>query len=598
MKKRLLALLLTVLLAFSAAALSVSAEEESVQEIVYTYLTQELGLCPAAAAGVMGNVQIECSFDPTAGAIDTNDLYSFGLMMWNGPRYESLKKWCAENGYSHEDPRGQLGYLKWELENTEKGAYRAILDIPNTIEGAARAAIVWASEFERCTRTSYGLRVFYALNTFWPDYAGGDVSNTPGIYGYYYNVPENIKYGESLTLYGAVVSYSSNIKSLTVGVFTEDGTLVTGRTIDQDNLVGNIGIVDRFVVFGKVPRGEYYYTVTAVNEDGDYIVERHSFTVSDEPTKSTLIPESEGGVICENGASCPGLEFSDMPPATSWKHSGIDYVLKAGLFAGKPGGVFSPDQDMSRAMFVTVMKRLFEKYDLQEAASDRPTDTDSDVTGDVSITTLETGSPEASGTETNMSGPTEALPTSAEPASETAIPVPEDMTPPPVLQALEDDPAVSTDNETSADTSTAELSSETDTDEPDEITFEDVPADAWYAEYVMWAAEAGLVEGKGEGVFAPDSSLTRAELATLFYRIAKKCGLDTEATAYFEEFADAEEVPEWAADALSWAVAEGLVAGSNDSGTLYLYPGGHASRAQVAAITERFASYIERQQDK
>ena len=105
---------------------------ESVQSIIYKYLTGELGLCSAAAAGIMGNVMIECGFDPTLEVIDTNDKPSFGLMMWNGPRYEALKKWCEEHGYEKTDPKGQLGYLKWELENTEKASYASMKNIPDT----------------------------------------------------------------------------------------------------------------------------------------------------------------------------------------------------------------------------------------------------------------------------------------------------------------------------------------------------------------------------------------------------------------------------------------------------------------------------------
>ena len=74
-------------------------EQASVQRIVYDFLTGDLALCPAAAAGIMGNVMIECGFDPDIEHMDTNDKLSYGLMMWNGPRYEALKKWCEEKGY-------------------------------------------------------------------------------------------------------------------------------------------------------------------------------------------------------------------------------------------------------------------------------------------------------------------------------------------------------------------------------------------------------------------------------------------------------------------------------------------------------------------
>lgn len=543
--------------------------EEKVQDIVYRFLTEDLALTPAAAAGIMGNVMIECTFDPTALAMDTNGLYSFGLMMWNGPRFEALKKWCADNGYDHEDPNGQLGYLKWELLNTEKAAYAIMKDIPNTVEGACRAAILWASEFERCTRTSFGLRIYYALNLYWPKYAGGTVSDTHGIYGYYYNVPENIQYGKALTLYGAVVSFSSNIKSITAGVFTEDGELVTGRSIDRDALVGNIGVLDSYIVFNKLPRGSYYYTITAVNEAGEYIVERHPFTVSDEETSATLVKENKGYVMCGFGIYCPGHVFSDMPAATNWAHSGIDYVVDAGLFEGKPGGIFAPREAMSRAMFVTVLCRLCDMFDVPSSDEDTA-DTDS-------LPSTDTPSGDTDATDPIAPSESQITDAPAEPEAPD-----------------ESDP----ESDTSEDPSQTMLP--TDTSRPttppeDEFNyyFKDVPRGKWYTEAVYRAAAAQLVMGKSADTFAPNEALTRAQLATLMYRFAELCGADTSMRADFDSFADGDSVPSWANDALSWAVAAGLVTGTNNNGTLLLDPMGHATRAQVSAIVQRFVVLME-----
>ena len=77
--------------------MSTPVSAATVEEEVFSFLTDELGLTSAAAAGIMANIMCECSFNPNAGDWDTNDLYSYGLFMWNGPRYERLKKWCGEN---------------------------------------------------------------------------------------------------------------------------------------------------------------------------------------------------------------------------------------------------------------------------------------------------------------------------------------------------------------------------------------------------------------------------------------------------------------------------------------------------------------------
>jgi len=60
--------------------------------------------------------------------------------------------------------------------------------------------------------------------------------------------------------------------------------------------------------------------------------------------------------------------------------------------------------------------------------------------------------------------------------------------------------------------------------------FSDVPADAWYAPTVGAAYEAGLVNGVGDGLFDPESTITRQEVVTLLTRMAARAGLDTAVT--------------------------------------------------------------------
>ncbi|MCQ4862774.1 S-layer homology domain-containing protein [Pseudoflavonifractor phocaeensis] len=50
--------------------------------------------------------------------------------------------------------------------------------------------------------------------------------------------------------------------------------------------------------------------------------------------------------------------------------------------------------------------------------------------------------------------------------------------------------------------------------------FTDVPADAWYAQAVLYCREQGLVRGTAEHTFSPDRSMTRSMLAAVLYRLA------------------------------------------------------------------------------
>ena len=118
--------------------------------------------------------------------------------------------------------------------------------------------------------------------------------------------------------------------------------------------------------------------------------------------------------------------------------------------------------------------------------------------------------------------------------------------------------------------------------------FADVPEGAWYTEAVTWANEAGIVKGTGAG-FAPNAPVTREQIAAMLYRYAACLGLDTEARAPLDAFSDADKTADWAQDAMQWAVSAGLFRGNAD-GTLN--PKGRATRAEVAALLQRMMPLI------
>ncbi len=121
-----------------------------------------------------------------------------------------------------------------------------------------------------------------------------------------------------------------------------------------------------------------------------------------------------------------------------------------------------------------------------------------------------------------------------------------------------------------------------------ENRFRDVPAGQWYTEAVAWAAGNGVVNGVGDGLFDPESAVTREQIATILFRYDRPSGTDSEARDALRGFPDAAEVSDWAAEALSWAVTSGIIGGSADHGQLYLLPQTTATRSQVAAILMRY----------
>ena len=122
-----------------------------------------------------------------------------------------------------------------------------------------------------------------------------------------------------------------------------------------------------------------------------------------------------------------------------------------------------------------------------------------------------------------------------------------------------------------------------------DLPFTDVAAGTWYTDAVLWAAQNGIVNGLGENTFAPMNTLTREQLVTMLYRYAEAEGYDVSAAADLSGYPDAGKVQPYAQEAMSWAVAEGIVAGMED-GTLN--PAGNATRAQIATILMRFCEGV------
>ena len=115
--------------------------------------------------------------------------------------------------------------------------------------------------------------------------------------------------------------------------------------------------------------------------------------------------------------------------------------------------------------------------------------------------------------------------------------------------------------------------------------FADVAANDWYATAVNWAAASGITSGTGDGNFSPNTAITREQLAAILMNYAQYKGQDVSARATLDTYNDATAISSWANDVMSWAVAEGLLTGvTNDQ----LQPQGNATRAQVAAILQRF----------
>ncbi len=118
------------------------------------------------------------------------------------------------------------------------------------------------------------------------------------------------------------------------------------------------------------------------------------------------------------------------------------------------------------------------------------------------------------------------------------------------------------------------------------LDFSDVAGGTWYAEAVRWAASQGIVGGYGDGTFGPNDPITREQLAVMLWRYSGSPAASKE--LYFN---DEREISGFALEALCWAVENGIL---NGGGAGRLGPQEQATRAQAAQMLK---SFIENQEE-
>ena len=121
--------------------------------------------------------------------------------------------------------------------------------------------------------------------------------------------------------------------------------------------------------------------------------------------------------------------------------------------------------------------------------------------------------------------------------------------------------------------------------------FNDVARGSYYEKAVAWAAEYGIVNGYGDGLFGPNDRITREQLAAILHRYAqyKKLDVSVGEDTNILSYNDATSISDYAFPAMQWACGAGLLKGANGD----LLPKNTATRAQTATILYRLASLLK-----
>jgi hypothetical protein len=114
------------------------------------------------------------------------------------------------------------------------------------------------------------------------------------------------------------------------------------------------------------------------------------------------------------------------------------------------------------------------------------------------------------------------------------------------------------------------------------IAFGDIPANAWYKEYVDDLVSLGILNGKSEGKFDPQGKITRAEFAKI---LAYASGDDL--TSFNKECVFADSRNHWSKQNINWAYEHEIVKGKGSG----FAPNDNISRQEMAVMIARYANY-------
>ncbi|MFC3748189.1 S-layer homology domain-containing protein [Paenibacillus sp. GCM10012306] len=120
-------------------------------------------------------------------------------------------------------------------------------------------------------------------------------------------------------------------------------------------------------------------------------------------------------------------------------------------------------------------------------------------------------------------------------------------------------------------------------------TFSDVRANDWFAPYVAVAAEKGIINGRGDNKFDPNATITRAEMATMISRALKseKDIKGTTSLSALSLFSDAAKISSSLKEGVAFAASHDLVIGNAGK----FNPNNSATRAEAAVIIYRTINF-------
>ena len=314
------------------------AANTSNTDIIYQYLTKNMGLNRAAACGVMTNINAESAMSPInlensyntryglsdaeytkrvdagKGAYKTKsgssrnfktDYCGYGICQWTSlNRRKNLLNKALNKKTSVGDIRMQLEFLSEELNGNYSSVMNTLRSVPDNPQGAYMAAFVFCMNFEVPANTlgtaaSRG-KTCLSSSGYWKKYSGSAASVSGASFlsltGYTY--PITMKPGKGLTVKGYAIS-NYKITSISAVITDANGVKKYSASASPDKTVYSLYKFDDEMKFGKLAVGDYTYTITAKDKSGKTIKAVRHFKISS-------YTENKSGVgFCMKNESTP-----------------------------------------------------------------------------------------------------------------------------------------------------------------------------------------------------------------------------------------------------------------------------------------------------
>ena len=120
--------------------------------------------------------------------------------------------------------------------------------------------------------------------------------------------------------------------------------------------------------------------------------------------------------------------------------------------------------------------------------------------------------------------------------------------------------------------------------------FDDVEAGQWYTDAIIWAQANNIVSGYGNNKFGAEDSITREQMAVILYNYEQFSGEVIADIVAEKEFTDNDSISGWATEAVKALVMQGIITGK--PGDMF-DPQGNATRAEFATVLMRFSEAVK-----